>query len=107
MSRERIQGAVNRIAAIGIATTAEAAAPARGAGADDHRPRGLEGPRRGALRLRMGGGPDSTRRGTRILRHSGGSGAGVNGMLHWLVDEDIVIVVLSHRFLDDGRRRSS
>jgi len=28
-------------------------------------------------------------------------------MLHWLVDEDIVIVVLSHRFLDDGRRRSS
>jgi hypothetical protein len=55
----------------------------------------------------MGGGPDSTRRGTRILRHSGGSGAGVNGMLHWLVDEDIVIVVVSHRFLDDGRRRSS
>ena len=44
-----------------------------------------------------------TPRGTRVLRHSGGSIEGVNGVVQRFVDEDLVLILLSHRFLDNGR----
>lgn len=44
-----------------------------------------------------------TPRGTRVIRHSGGSIEGVNGVVQRFVDDDLIIILLSNRFLDNGQ----